>query len=321
MEADRRNNPEISSPSGSPVRSFSFEVDVTEAAGFGASAHVALELIAPESTAPELIFVCIPGGGMNRRYFDLPTPTGEEEVSFARAMAAKGYAVALIDPLGVGGSSAPADGYELHPDNMAAANTRVVRWLLEGLRAGSLTDACPAAPSIRSIGVGHSFGALLMIVQQAADPMHDAVAVLGFHTAGLPAQLTDADVGIDPIDARPRLVELSRARFPMDSILLTPPPSKRPVSAAAALDRVYMTPSYMAMLPGMVAEDAAAIETPILIVLGDGDLHGDPHRTPAAYAGSRDITLLVLKDTRHNHFIFPSRTYLFERIARWAASL
>ena len=32
-------------------------------------------------------------------------------------------------------------------------------------------------------------------------------------------------------------------------------------------------------------------------------------------------TLLVLPETKHNHFVYPSRTHLFERVARWAENL
>jgi alpha-beta hydrolase superfamily lysophospholipase len=305
---------------GSGPHHLSVQIDVTIVADIGEQAHVAVELIL-SNASPDWLFVCIPGGGMNRRYFDLPTPAGEAEVSFAAAMAAQGHAVLLIDPVGSGESSVPDDAYDIHPDRLAAANGLAVRHILDGLRAGTLTDLCPARPALRSIGVGHSLGALLTIVQQAAEPMHDALALFGFHTGGLPGQLTQADLALDVADTRARLVEIARGRFPSPSIDLQAPPSSRPVSAASAIERVMLTPSYMAMLPGMIAADAAAIDVPILIALGDSDLHGDPHRTPAAYPGSPDITLLVLRDTRHNHFLYPSRTAFFDRVARWAASL
>ena len=50
-------------------------------------------------------------------------------------------------------------------------------------------------------------------------------------------------------------------------------------------------------------------------------LHGDPYRTPQAYSASPEVTLLVLPDTKHNHFVYPSRTHLFERLANWAENL
>ncbi|SFR89842.1 alpha/beta hydrolase [Sphingomonas jatrophae] len=304
------------------VRRVHRRVDVTAVAGIDQPAAMAAEILLPEGDArPRLLFVCLPGGGMNRRYFDLATPPGEAEVSFARAMLARGHAVALLDPLGVGESTVPDDAFLLHPDNMAAAIAVTAREILGALRGGTLAEGYPALPDIRSIGTGHSFGALLTTMQQAADPIHLAVALFGFQHRGLPDYLSDAERALPPAEARARLIELARARSPDPFITLQAPPSKRAISLSAAMDRVLTTPSLMALLPDAGAPDAAALDVPVLLALGDGDMHDQPHAAPALYRGSPDVTLLVLQDTRHNHFIYPSRTRLFDRVERWASSL
>ncbi len=298
------------------------DIDVTDAADFGEPAHVAAEILLPAEGTPGLLFVCLPGGGMNRRYFDLPTPPGEAEASFARAMLARGHAVALIDPLGAGDSTCPADAYLLHPDRTAAAAAIVTDRILTGLRGGDLVPDYPALPVLRSVGAAHSLGALMTVVQQAGARQHDGIALMGFHTAGTPKYLTDADRALDLDYARANLVDLARQRFPNGPrIEMTPQPSKRPVSVETALAPIMMTASLMAMLPGIVDKEAAAITVPVMIALGDADLHGDPYRTPQVYSASPEITLLVLPETKHNHFVYPSRTHLFERIARWAENL
>ena len=298
-----------------------FRVDVTQVAGLDGTAHLSIELLLPDNGMPHLLFVCVPGGGMNSRYFDLATPAGEQEVSFSKAMLTRGHGVMLIDPLGVGNSTLPEDAYLLHPDRMAASHALAVEHVLNSLRNGTLVGGLPPAPDIRSVGVGHSMGALLTVVQQAAQPLHDGLALLGFHTAGLPDQLTQADLDLDRTDARARLAELARLRFPVGFLPPNPTPSRRPLSTNAALDRINLAPSYMTMLPDMIAADAARITVPLLLAVGDNDLHTDPHQMPASYPGSKDISLLVLEDTRHNHFIFPSRSRLFERVALWAEAL
>lgn len=303
------------------TKRLALQFDVTAAAGFGEPMQLAVELLLPLGKAPALLFVCIPGGGMNRRYFDLPTPEGEAEVSFARTMLEKGHAVLLIDPIGVGDSSKPSDPYELHPERAAAANAEAISQIVEGLRAGTMMENFPPAPDMRIVGAAHSYGALLMVLHEAKTPIYDGVCLMGFHTCGLPVQINEEDRALDPLYAREHLIDLSRKRFTMSTITMTPSPSKRPVSAVSATDVIYLTSSYMMMLPELATPDAAAIKTPVMLVLGDGDLHPDTHATPAAYSGSSDVTLIVLSETRHNHFVYPSRTYLFERVARWAASL
>jgi alpha-beta hydrolase superfamily lysophospholipase len=297
------------------------DIDVSAVAGFPGPAHVAAELLLPEGQAPELLFVCLPGGGMNRRYFDLPTPEGEAEVSFALAMAARGHAVALLDPLGAGESTSPDDVYLVHPDRMADAARIATDRILTGIREGSFDPRCPAAPDVRSVGAAHSLGALITVVQQAASGQHRGLALMGFHTGGVAEHLTDDDRALDLEHARANLVDVARKRFPVAFHELQPQPSKRAVSAASAIERIMMTPSLMAMLPNIVAKDAASITVPVLIALGDADLHGDPYRTPQAYSSSPEVTLLVLPETKHNHFVYPSRTHLFERVARWAENL
>jgi hypothetical protein len=161
----------------------------------------------------------------------------------------------------------------------------------------------------------------LTVAQQAASPVHDAVALFGFHTGGMAQYLGPEDLRLAPAEARANLSALTRRHFPQPYMTPQPPNNKRPVSAATALEPILMTGSMMAMVPNMIAEDAAAITVPVLLAFGDADLHGPPHATPAAYTGSSDVTLLVLRGTRHNHFIFPSRTLLFERVARWAGAV
>ena len=312
-------------PSGEPARGagasrHALQIDVTEVAGLGEPLHIGLELLLP-ATAPRLLFACVPGGGMNRRYFDLPRPDGEAETSFARAMLARGHAVLLVDPLGVGESSLPRDPYALHPDSNAAAIGAAVRHIGDGLRAGTLVDGVSPLGGLRAIGTGHSFGALLTIVAQAREPIFAAVALFGFHTGGQPGYVAEADRHLDAGEVRRRLCELARLRFADALMTLQAPPSTRAVSLASAMDRLPSTTSLMAITPDIVSPDAAAIAAPVLIALGEQDMHSDPHRTPAAYTASRDVTLLVLPDTRHNHFIYPSRTWLFERTARWAEAL
>ncbi len=292
---------------------------VTEALGEPASLHVEL-VLPPVDRQPAALLFCVPGGAMNRRYFDLATPPGEAEASFAEAMAARGMAVAIVDPLGSGESSLPADPYLLTPDASAAALGDAARHLASGLRSGTLADA-PPWPDLVSIGVGHSYGAGLTIVQQAADPLHDALVLMGFETIGLPQHLPAAFAALRPTDARRRIAELARSAEAAPFTMLPAPPGPRSAPLAAAMDRLLATVTVTALIPDILAPDAASIAAPVMLVFGDRDIHGSPHRAAGAYLASRDVTLLILPDTRHNHLIFPSRTMLFDRLAQWIATV
>jgi pimeloyl-ACP methyl ester carboxylesterase len=279
--------------------------------------RIAVDLVLPGAQAPLALMVCVPGGGMNRRYFDLPTPTGEPEASFACALVAHGFAVAVVDPLGVGESTVPRDPYLVDVDLQAVAHSDVCRQLLSGLRDGTLAPSWPLLPDIRSVGVGHSLGAMMTVVQQAKTPIHSGLVLYGFHTFGQPEHVPAPDAALDPAWVRTHMPELVRARHPEPYFTLNPPATKQRVSAAVAMQPLLMMAALSSTIPDLIAADAAAISVPIMLVFGDKDLNMRPHKAPAAYTGCIDLSLLVLKDTKHNHFIYPSRTLMFAQVAKW----
>ena len=278
--------------------------------------------------------LCLAGGNMNRRYFDLDA-AGDDSFSFAAQMTARGFVVIALDHLGLGESTRPVDGYALLPDLIAGANAHATATLLKRLRDGTLHAAVPALPRLRSIGVGHSMGAMLTVLQQARAFQHAGVALLGFSTKGLP-QYVPADVrelSTDPVAVRARLVEFAQRMFVVPyprirssgngaEVYGSAKADPRGIAALkAATDCLLPVPAFLSMILGNVASEAAQIEVPVFLGLGDRDMAGPPHEIPAAFPASRDVSLLVLPDTGHSHFLFASRTALFDRLAWWARGL
>jgi len=305
---------------------FRITVDVSPAAqALGEPAQMMTEVILPAGQSqPRALLVCVPGGGMNRRYFDLPAPDTEPTASFTMAMVKEGFAVALLDPLGVGESTVPRDPYLLHPEIMAAANGVAARHLLQGLQTGTLCAGYPAWPDLKSIGVGHSFGGLLTTIQEAAIPTHCAIAIMGSHVAGWAQFCTPEELAMDVGELRARLVELTRARYPNEPYMkIDMKPSKQPVKADPALEPMLIMTSLLSIVPSITAKDAAAIKVPVMLAFGDADIHVEAgfHKAPSYFSGSSDISLLILPGTRHNHFVYSSRTLLFQRFAHWARAV
>jgi hypothetical protein len=87
------------------VRSIDLQVDVTDAAGLGESAHVALTVTVPDELGPEPV-VCFakPGGGYARGYYTIDLP-GPAHGAQAEWHAARGWVFVSLDHLGVGQSS------------------------------------------------------------------------------------------------------------------------------------------------------------------------------------------------------------------------
>ncbi|MBV8062848.1 MAG: alpha/beta hydrolase [Nevskia sp.] len=307
----------------------------------GAPLHVAVEVRAPRQaslgTAPAVL-VCQPGGGMNRRYWDLRPgnglggdAAGDLSFSFAQQMAGRGFIVVFLDHLGVGESDRPEDGYALVPELLVRANQAAVQQVLERLRAGSLLPVLPPLPDLVSIGVGHSMGAMLTLLQQAAFRPYAGLALLGFSTRGMPDYLIPEakHLAADTAAVRAELVRLAKATFQVPYPEVKPSPQSNIFAGAAAeprgveaiklaRDKMLPVPAFMSMLPGNVAPEAAQIEVPLFLALGERDIAGPPHQVPAAFPASRDLSLHILPESGHSHFLFPARTGLFNRLGGWA---
>lgn len=294
--------------------------------------QLAVEVIAPEKPRPIVLF-CLPGGGMNRRYFDLQVP-GDDSYSFARQMAARGFISVLVDPLGVGESSRPKDGYALTTELLAQAGARVADQVRGEFVNGLIVNGLEPIPNVAFVGVGHSMGALLTIAQQAGTHQHKAIAVLGFSTRGLPDYVPAEarELAKDPVALRRELPRLARAMFredyPVigrsgDGTALYAGKSAEPAGVEAikaARDVLLPVPAFHSMLPGNVAAEAARIDVPVFVGLGERDMAGPPLEAPKAFTASPAVTFALLPGAGHSHFLFASRHELFDRLAQWAGS-
>lgn len=309
-----------------PARTFvELEVGADIAAALGLELRIRGEILVPAETTPDFLLVCLPGGGMNRNYFDLPTPAGEATASFVDAMTAKGFAVAMLDPLGIGESSVPADPYDLTPDVQARALAEAVDALVRRVRTGGISGL-PALPNIRIVGVGHSYGAALSVGIQAYRPCYVGLALFGFGVAPMPrfdrsSEHAVPDAALPIEEGRARLPQAVRAIFQKPYLDIEPTGGERAKILARANDRLLATTAYSTMLPWLFQANAAAIDVPVLLAFGDRDLHGLPHENVRHYPNSNDVTLLVLPETRHNHFIYETRATLFDRLAQWTQIL
>jgi pimeloyl-ACP methyl ester carboxylesterase len=266
---------------------------------------------------------------MNRRYFDLNTDAAPTEFSFAAQMTARGHVVVTLDPLGIGGSSRPEDGFLLTPEVLIQAGAAAAATLRTELLNGAVTGK--PLESLRSVGVGHSMGAMLTAMQQARYGGHDALMLFGFGTQGLTTALTDDErtYADQPERTRDHIVQLARARSPQPYPELGPTPQGRELFAGERADRrgvealkaarapLLVTPGLFSMIPGSTVPDCALLDVPLLLAVGDRDIAGPPHEIPASFPRSRDITLWVLPATGHCHFLFDSRRRLFARAAEW----
>jgi pimeloyl-ACP methyl ester carboxylesterase len=285
----------------------------------------------PAIAEPAMALVCLPGGSINRHYYDLQAD-GDTSFSFAAAMAAQGMITISIDHLGIGDSSRPSDGFILTPDVIAEANANATDQITAGLQAGTLIPELTALPALATIGVGHSMGGMLTVLQQARARQHAALALLGFSNRGLIDHLPEP---LHRFIGHPELISgeisaVARQFYPDPYYIMPPSPEGSRIFYGAKADRAGVDAlkrardvqlaigGLQSMIPGGTSPAVEQIDVPLFLGLGDADIAGPPHEIPASFPNSNDVSLFILPDTGHCHFIFASRRALFERMADWA---
>jgi pimeloyl-ACP methyl ester carboxylesterase len=259
----------------------------------------------------------MPGGGYSRRYFDLPGPGYSQAAHHAQ----RGTIVVAIDHLGAGDSSVPPLELTTLPA-VAAAGHAAVAAILGRLRAGTLAPGVPAVDLAGVVGAGQSIGGQVLAVMQAGQRSFDGVAMLGSSLVGtiIPSRpgasasaVTDG-TGIDwgwafhwrDTPLPPELGSL------IASDIAAGLPTRRTAPDWATLSYPGFVPA--SVLPGAVAGEAARIDVPALLAMGERDVCHAPAEEVAALKAAADISVLVVPRMAHMHNFATTRTGLWERL-------
>jgi pimeloyl-ACP methyl ester carboxylesterase len=316
------------------VTKSTIRLDVSEMAPAGCN-RLSIDLFVPDDIGPSpLLWVCVPGGGMSRRYFDLAVSGRNPSFSMARYLASGGDLVVTLDPPGVGESDSPDDGYTLSAQVVADVVAAAIDTLEADLESRGVEGAELGSAVVRAkIGLGHSAGALLVACQQARHGSYDALALLGFSASGLPEVLNEEELRFvnRPQELAEVVADLSRERFgdPLPQWSNSSVGEYEPDSATADVDvalanassRLLALVGMTAIVPGSVQPELDELRLPIFVALGEHDLAGKLDVLPAQLPACRDLTLYVLGGAGHNHNVAHNRQILWKRVMRWAASV
>jgi pimeloyl-ACP methyl ester carboxylesterase len=309
-------------------------LDVSAVAPSGCNRIAADVFVPPSLGLRPLLWVCVPGGGINRRYFDLEVAGQDGAFSMARSLAAGGDLAVTVDPPGVGESDAPHDGCTLTPNVVADVLAAAVETLRADLGRGGLLAAGHNRVVPRAtVGLGHSAGALLVAVQQARHRSYGVLALLGFSGSGLPEVLNEEELRYagNPRELSEDVKELTRARFgdPLPEWSNSSAGELEPnaaasqvdVALAAASSRLLALVGMTAIVPGSVQPELDQLRVPIFAALGEHDLGGTLDVLPDQLPACGDLTLYLLEGAGHNHNVAVNRRLLWDRVARWSVSV
>ncbi len=328
-ETDDRVNPSASR--SVHVGDMRLAVDVDDLGPVEMTARV----VAPPTPDPDApILFCVPGMSYGKEYWDLPSPG----YSFARAAAAAGHVVVAVDNVGTGESDRPEDADAVTLAAMAGANAALAEAVTARLSGGDLLDGLPVLPAPRLVGIGHSLGGCLVLLQQAAFGNFDAIAVLGFSNQPLEgiyeehereAELTDAErlawatehlppkLWGRPWEELEPYFELPRENF-ADLFYAPGVPAEVIAADTALATSIPRVAAIETTIPRVSAAAAAAVDVPVLLAYGATDLSPDPAAEPATYPAAPAVELIGLRNSAHCHNLSADRELLWARLFEWA---
>lgn len=335
----------MSNPSLETVHRHNVRVDVSGSNRIDRALTVTATVHLPPAHTVEhgaTVVYALPGGGYSRGYFDMhfPSRAGYSQADHHRA---RGYVLVAIDHLGVGDSTGEVCD-ELRVEDIAAANHAAVQRIAEMLEAGAVAPGYPALHTTRRVGLGQSMGGAVTIVMQARHRTYDAVAVLGFSAIHTVLPFPDA---VETADVATRVSGSSRggdldgesvaatagaipdflypfhwADVPADIVAADVGGGFPFRTVVPAFGSGTMPVCAVEMLsPGYVTEDAATLECPVFVGVGERDVVPTPLREPTAYQRSMDVTVFVSPQMAHMHNFASTRMLLWDRLTAWYAAL
>jgi pimeloyl-ACP methyl ester carboxylesterase len=247
-----------------------------------------------------------------------------------------------IDPLGVG-DSAPEVAQTVRIEDIAAANDFAVRAITEQLRAGTAVAGFPGVDVGARIGLGQSMGGGVSVIMAARHHTYDALAVLGYsaiHTV-LPMPAHDEtvhtsahfdysrDTAPDELSVAESSQQIPGFLYPFlwedvpADIVEADTRGGYPIrTTAPPFGSATLPNCAVAMLsPGYIKAEAGEVDVPVFIGLGERDTAPEPHREPAAYCRSTDISLFICERMAHMHNFASARGRLWDRLAAWCRSI
>jgi pimeloyl-ACP methyl ester carboxylesterase len=231
--------------------------------------------------------------------------------------------VIAMDHLGVGESTSPPPGRgSLH--EVATANHAALRQILQRLGEGALG---PAVQPGAVVGLGQSMGGHIAVIMQAQHRSFDALAVLGASLVRtrLPSKTPwqevriAADADLAAVGAQALLQTDWRTAFHwedtpahlIEADMAPKPPTLGPLPPWGS---ATFPEGGLSLTPGGLSREAAAVEAPVLIAIGERDVCQDPVREFAAFQSSRDVSVFLGRRMAHMHNFAGTREELWRRL-------
>jgi hypothetical protein len=220
-------------------------------------------------------------------------------------------------------------------DIVAAANDAAVASIIDLLRNGTLAPTVGPIDPACVVGAGQSMGGHILAGMQAYHRSFDGVAVLGSSMVctSMPTRPGTSQVvvpeGTPPEEAAALFVQGTDWRYAFfwedvpESFVEADFAGGHPLRETAPIWGSTTVPGLAAslVLPGVVAAEAASIDVPVLVGMGERDVCQEPIAELAAFTNATDIAAIVVPRMAHMHNFAGTRRRLWDRLDAFIAQV
>jgi pimeloyl-ACP methyl ester carboxylesterase len=247
-----------------------------------AGSHIATTHYVPSGIRPTAVAWALAGGGCNRNFWDIEVAEAPlDAYSTARHLAERGVAVITADHLGTGESTRPPAGPLTTAESLA-------RHMDDAARQARHDDRFAGLPFV---GLGHSFGAGMTLVQQANHRTFDAIALLGWSSIQLAIVYRDGSIRAVGSEGDRASIIVTNLGFDADPRLIEANLSVKTPMVAPALE--YVT------TPGNLVAASRGVRVPVYLGFGEFDTLLDVPGEAALYVAAPHVSVGVLPGSYH----------------------
>jgi pimeloyl-ACP methyl ester carboxylesterase len=258
----------------------------------------------PGDLEPLAVAWGLAGGGCTRDFWDFDVADAPRDAySVARHLAARGIAVVTADHLGAGQSSRPTD-----PAMTTAAS--LADHMAEAVVQARQDPALAGRPFV---GLGHSFGAGMTIVEQDRHRDFDAVALLGWSSVQLAIVYSDGTIRALGTEGKRARIVVTNLGFDADQRLVDANMSVKTPIPVPAIDDTNT--------PGNLVPASRGIRVPVFLGFGEFDTLLDPVGEAALYADAPKLRTALLPGSYHFHNLQPGRERLWGALIEFIREL
>jgi len=269
-----------------------------------------------------LWFFCMHGATVDWRYWCTRVDGYGDAYDSSAFFAERGFGTVAIDVFTVGESPYDGDARDITWEDLADVHHQAVTQLRDRLAAGTLVEGYGQVENAAVLGIGHSNGVPLAVIQQSLYGSFEAIAPMALSVGpfgGYGARVSFEEGGRPPVGSDVMIDDHGMVQLPKRNTRFPNHLDDVPQDVVDAKTNLSFPPCSMEMVSGTPAKPhAAQVECPVFIAFGEIDTTDDLMGERRFYEKAEDVTVWVQPGMAHYHNFAGTRKELWLALSVWA---